>query len=209
MRPASRPGQDRNFDMTFQFSVQYEDRALNCCVQPLARFAFVVTMVGAWTSAAAQAWPPPAGKPIDVSRNVHLLDAPPTPCVSIQLDKATVLLSHSELLQQARDNSPSAQNEEARTAVLERLSAKSLLERLADAKDSFGCTSLREAPTADDQRTAGALLERRRAYVVSRATNARVSEVKIRYLADEIQGNILFYQPSEKGPALALSWWVR
>lgn len=203
-------GHNRTFGTTFSFPFNQRTEHLNCCAQPFARLVFAVTVIGSWTSAAAaQAWPPPAGKPVDVSRTVRLLDAPPTPCVSIQLDKATVLLSRSELLAQARESSPSAQDEEARTAVLERLSANRLLQRLTDAKDSFGCASLREAPIADDQRTAGAFLERGRAYVALKTTNAPVSEVKIRYLADDIQGNVMFYLPSEKGLFFALSWWVR
>ena len=178
-------------------------------IASLARLAFVMPVVLASAGAAAQDWPPPAGKPVDMSRTVRLLDAPPTPCVSIPLNTATILLPHAELLQQAREKPSSMQGEEARAVLLERLAARGLLQGLADATDASGCTSLRGAPVADDLRTAGDFLQRGHAYVLSKTTRAPAAQMEVRYLAHDFRGDILFYLPDEKRPFLALSWWVR
>lgn len=183
---------------------------MNQRLAPLARLALALAMPVVSVGAAELDWPPAAGEPVDMSRTVRLLDAPPTPCVSIQLKTATILLPHTELLQQAREKSPSMQGEEARAVVLERLAAKRLLQSLDAAADSSGCTPLKEAPVADDLlRTVGAFLQRGHAYVFSKTTRAPASEVEIRYLADHIRGDILFYLPDRKSPFFGLSWWVR
>lgn len=176
----------------------------------MIRFGFLMMLVGACAVAEAQSWPPSAGQGVDEARTFRQLTKQPAPCLSIKTGEATTLLPLSAVQQQAQASLQSQQKEdEPRSAVLARLQAQRVLQHLADTKDSFGCVVLNEAPDAESESMAARFMEAGQAYVVPNGSSAGIAEVKIRYVADHIMGNILYYQPGDRRPFLLRSWWVR
>ena len=176
----------------------------------MIRFGFSMVLFGMCAVAEAQSWPPSSGQSVDEARTFRQLTKQPEPCLSIKTGEATTLVPLSKVQQVAQASPQSLPDkDEPRSAVVARLRAQRVLQNLADTKDAFGCMLLNQIPDEDAEGMAASFMEAGQAYVVPNGSFAGVPEVKIRYVADHIMGNILYYQPEDRRPFFLRPWWVR
>ena len=155
----------------------------------------------------AQSWPPPEGQPVDAARTFPQLQEQPCPCLSIATGRATSILP-MEAVRRVSQVAADGQ-QEARSEALLRLRARKALQHLATTKDSFGCSHSAGTTEPDNQFVASAFIERGQAFVAMDGAVSGVPAVTIRYLADGMMGNILYYVPTDDRPFFQQSWWVR
>ena len=156
----------------------------------------------------SDAWPPAAGKPVDVSRTVILFRDAPDSCVYIPLAKVSVKLPYTQL---ARDSwRTEAPVNPDRAAALKRESAENILSNTGENPGASGCFEMKDkqaisASTSD----IATYLREGLAYVRNSDETKQIEKIQVRYLADNVMGSIMYYVPDEEQPVMFQSWWVR
>lgn len=161
---------------------------------------FVVLFLTAWVSCAH------AEAKIKPDR-VHLLTGIPSPCISIEMSNATVVLSISDLERLANATPSSWTTESESLAMIDGGRAKEILASTSGSIDTHACL-VSSGNISGGSYLIAHMLEKGEVAVLNKMTGVLVPEITVKKTNNGSAGFIEFYLPESSKSFLILILWM-
>lgn len=163
-------------------------------------------------AAEGRAQRPPAGQPVDVTRDIVLTARVDPPCIAILASGASILLSRAKLEALARFASRRWEKEDERLAFIRGKRARALVALAGAPGGPNGCSPVEASRLGDAAHVVAELLEEGAASVLGANASAPDHSIAVRYMGIRSgptvgQGEIVFLRGEPRRYFFRVEWW--